>query len=58
MIEAEKLMIAAADVLRLKLDPEYEPGVKSHLEVAVKMAALLDAVELDDEAEPAWVYRP
>ncbi|MFY8030714.1 MAG: DUF4089 domain-containing protein [Devosia sp.] len=58
MIEAEKLMTAAADVLRLKLDPEYGPGVKSHLEVAVKMAALLDAVELDDEAEPAWVYRP
>lgn len=58
MSEAEKLMAAAAELLRLTLEPDYVPGVTAYLEVAVKMAALLDQVELDDETEPAWIYRP
>jgi hypothetical protein len=52
------LMVAAADLLRLPLEPAFEPGIMANLEVARKMAALLERYELDDEAEPAPVYRP
>ena len=52
------LMAAAAGLLRLPIEPAFEPGVLANLEVARKMAALLERFELDDEAEPAPVYRP
>jgi hypothetical protein len=58
MSEAENLMIAAAELMRLPVEPAFKPGVLANLEVAVKMAALVESFELDDEAEPAPVYRP
>ncbi len=48
---------AMAPVLRLNISPEHRPGVKANLKTAAKMAALLDKAELQDEAEPAPVYR-
>ena len=36
--------------------PEYAAGVKGHLEVALRMAALLDQAPLDDESEPGPVF--
>lgn len=44
-------------VLKLDIAPEYRPGVKANLKTAAKMAALLERVALEDEAEPAPVYR-
>ena len=58
MSETEKLMAAAAEVLRIEVEPEFEPGMLANLDVAVKMAKLVEAFELDDEAEPAPVFRP
>lgn len=58
MSETEKLMAAAAEVLRIEVEPEFKPGVLANLDVAVKMAKLVEAFELDDEAEPAPVFRP
>lgn len=58
MSSIDKLMVAAAEVLRLKVEQDYESGVRANLEVAVKMAALVEAVELDDDTETAPVYRP
>ncbi len=58
MSEAEKLLDAAAEVMRLDVEPEHRSGVLANLEVAIRMAKLVDSFTLDDEAEPAPVYRP
>ena len=58
MSEAEKLLDAAAEVMRLDVQAEHRPGVLANLEVAIRMAKLVDNFTLDDEAEPAPVYRP
>ena len=47
---------ALAPVLGLTVSAEYRPGVVANLEVAVRMAALLERVALDEEAEPAPVF--
>ncbi len=49
---------AAAAMLGLDLTPERRGPVLMHLKIAAEMAAKLDAVALDDEAEPAPVYVP
>jgi len=54
----ERWMETMAELLRLELRPEWQPGVKAHLETAARMAALLDKAKLKDDAEPAPVYRP
>lgn len=56
--DAEALIDAAAPMLRLKVEPEYRDGVKQNLKTAAKMAALVEEVELDEDAEPAPVFRP
>ena len=58
MSEAEKLLDAAAEVMRLEVRAEYRPGVLANIEVAIRMAKLVDSFPLDDEAEPAPVFRP
>lgn len=54
----ERLMEAAADLLQLPLEEVFRPGILTNLEVARRMAALVEAFPLDDEAEPAPVYLP
>ena len=54
----ERLMEAAADLLQLPIEEAFRPGVLTNLEVARRMAALIEAFPLDDEAEPAPVYLP
>jgi Protein of unknown function (DUF4089) len=56
--DPEALITAMAALLDLEIAPEYRPAVKANLEVAVRMAALVEAVPLGDEAEPAPVYTP
>lgn len=58
MSQAEKLLEAASDVLHLEVLPEHRVGVLANIEVAIRMAALIEAYDLDDESEPAPVYRP
>jgi len=48
---------AMAPLAGLEIAAAYRPGVKANLKTAAKMAALLERVVLDDEAEPAPVYR-
>ena len=48
---------AMAPVEKLAIPPDLRAGVKNNLKTAAKMAALLDKVELRDEAEPAPIYR-
>lgn len=56
--DAEALIDAAAPLLQLPIAPEYRAGVKLNLKTAAKMAALLEKLKLEDDAEPAPVYRP
>lgn len=58
MNEAEKLLDAVDEVMRLEVRAEYRPGVLANIEVAIRMAKLVDSFPLDDEAEPAPVFRP
>ena len=57
-VDAEALIDAAAPMLQLRIAPEYRAGIKQNLKTASKMAALIEQIKLDDEAEPAPVYRP
>ena len=47
---------AAAQMLALPVAPEWKPAVRAHLEVALKLAAIVEELELPDEAEPAPVF--
>ena len=45
-----------AKCLGIALDPSWEAGVRQHLEMSLRMAAMVDAFPLPDEAEPAPVF--
>jgi hypothetical protein len=47
---------AAAAVLALPLDPAWRPAVRMHLEITLRLAALVEQAELPDDAEPAPVF--
>lgn len=55
--DADALIDAAAPLLQLRIEPEYRAAIKANLKTASKMAALVEQVKLDDEAEPAPVFR-
>ena len=56
--DADALIDATAPVLQLRIAPEYRAGIKLNLKTASKMAALVEQVKLEDEAEAAPVFRP
>ena len=47
---------AAARLLDLPLDPAWKPAVRAHLEVTLRLGALVGEFELPDDAEPAPVF--
>jgi hypothetical protein len=47
-----------APLLGLELGEESRGPVVTHLRIAAEMAARLEAVALDDDAEPAPVFIP
>lgn len=48
---------AGAKLLGLPLDPAWEPSLRGHMRVTLRHAALVEAFELPDEAEPAPLFR-
>ena len=50
-------MTAAAAVLALPLDPTWRPAVRMHLDITLRLAALVEQAELGDDAEPAPMFR-
>lgn len=56
--DADAMIDAMAEVLQLTIDEAHRPGVRMNLKTASKMAALVEQVKLEDDAEPAPVYRP
>jgi hypothetical protein len=47
---------AAAEALRLTIEPQWKPAVRANLEVSLKLARLVDEFPLPDETEPASVF--
>jgi hypothetical protein len=47
---------ASARLLDLPLEPAWKPAVRAHLEVTLRLGALVGDVDLPDEAEPAPVF--
>jgi Protein of unknown function (DUF4089) len=48
---------AVAPIINLEIAAQHRPGVRANLEVAIRMAERIEAVRLEDESEPAPVYR-
>lgn len=53
----EELVVTLAGALSLRLEPEWVAGVAQQLMITLAMAEQLEAIDLDDEAQPASVYR-
>jgi hypothetical protein len=56
--DADALIDAAAPLLGLVVDDASRPIVRTHLEIAAAMAALLSEAKLEDQQEPAPVFVP
>jgi Protein of unknown function (DUF4089) len=48
---------AAAKALNLPVEPAWKPAIRANLDVTLKIAAMVEAFPLPDEAEQAPVYR-
>jgi hypothetical protein len=56
--DPDAIIDAVAPLLGLSIDETSRPQVKTHLEIAKCMAALLFETELDDHEEPGPVFTP
>lgn len=56
--DADAIVDAMAPFLGLTVEEEYRAGIVQHLNAAWMIAQSVLAVELEDDAEPAPVYRP
>ncbi len=55
--ELDALMDATAGALGIPIDPAWRATIRANLAVTFRMAALIQDFPLDDEAEPAPVFR-
>ena len=53
----DALILASASALALPVDQAWYPAIRSNLEVTFRLAALVTAFPLPDDAEPAPVFR-
>ena len=56
--ELEAYMDASAPVLGIAIDPAWRDAVRANLALSLRMAAIVAAFPLEDEAEPAPVFTP
>lgn len=54
--DSDALIDALAPLLDLTVDDASRPQVKTHLEIAARMAVLLFEHQLDDHEEPGPVF--
>jgi hypothetical protein len=55
-VDLDAYMDAAAAVARITIAPEWRDAVRANLAVTFRLAAMVDAFKLPDEAEPASVF--
>ena len=53
----DDFITATADALALPVDPAWRPAVRTHLEVTLRLARLVEEFDLPDDAEPAPAFR-
>jgi hypothetical protein len=53
----DTLIAASAQALDLPVEPAWHPAIRFNLEVTFRLAALVAAFPLPDDAEPAPVFR-
>jgi 1-carboxybiuret hydrolase subunit AtzG-like protein len=53
----DDFIAAGARALDLKIDKAWMPAVRGHLQVTVRLGALVTAFALPDDAEPAPVFK-
>jgi hypothetical protein len=51
------LIAAGAHALDLKIDKAWMPAVRGHLQVTLRLGALVAAFALPDDSEPAPVFK-
>ena len=56
--ELEAYMDASAAMLEVAIAPEWRDAVRANLALSLRMAAVVAAFPLEDEAEPAPVFTP
>jgi hypothetical protein len=56
--ELDAYMDASATVLEIAIAPEWHDTVRANLALSLRMAAIVAAFPLEDEAEPAPVFTP
>jgi 1-carboxybiuret hydrolase subunit AtzG-like protein len=44
-------------ILRLPIDPAWTPAITGHLDVILRLAALVTSFDLPEDVEPAPVYQ-
>ncbi len=54
--ELDAMIAASARALDLAIAPEWIPAVRANLDVTLRLGALVAALPLDDETEPASIY--
>jgi len=52
----DTLIDVASRAMDLPVEPEWKPAIKAHLEVVLRLAAVVEQFKLPDEAEPAPVF--
>jgi Protein of unknown function (DUF4089) len=57
MKELEALIDAGTALLGIPIEPAWKPTIEANLDVSLRLAALVDAFPLPDDAEPAPVFR-
>ena len=54
--EMDKLIEAGTALLGIAVQTDWLPTIRANLEVTLRLAAMVEAFELPDEAEPAPVF--
>ncbi len=55
--DLDSYIAAAAGALGIDIAPEWQPSVRANLETTLRLARTVEAFELPDDAEPAFVYK-
>jgi Protein of unknown function (DUF4089) len=53
----DQFIEAAARMLSLPIEPEWKAAIRANLEMSLRHAALVDEFPLQDDAEPAPVFK-
>ena len=55
--DRDGLIEAQARALGLALEPSWKPAVRANLDAILRLAAMVEAFPLPDDAEPAPIFR-